>query len=57
MNGGKKYTELLNVEKRLFRDKRRKRRKSSKIFFSQFTNEKDKENRDMFEIILMNEYC
>lgn len=41
----------------MFRDKRRKRRKSSKIFFSQFTNEKDKENRDMFEIILMNEYC
>lgn len=29
-----KYTELLNVGKRLFRDKRRKRRKSNKIFFT-----------------------
>lgn len=34
LNGGEKYTELLNVEKRLFRDKRRKRRKSNKIFFT-----------------------
>lgn len=34
LNTEEKYTELLNVGKRLFRDKRRKRRKSNKIFFT-----------------------